>query len=370
MERLQIFERLAARVDSAWEAKSYDPEAFAGISADLVEEERGAIAFATRDPIETLRWASTAPWPEQVLDNGYGQATFALGRTPRLRVELIFWKDGIADVHGHVRPGIFSVLHGERMHASYDFDVKDSSTPGLHLGDLRLTNIELLGPGDLRKIEPDNRTIHSLVFLGRPCVTLSIRAANNPPWFFDSDHLFVDASVPRVSEKWLFKGYNLFVELRPEELVPLAKDVLLRKDVDVLFAKTLLSGLRPRLAHEDFVALRTIARDRFGEWIDKLLVSSHEWLRRTVLAELLGDPAWERGPRMLLGLAWMSPDKNVARAFLERAYPGEDPIGLVDRWRVAITGPRSPSEEFAASLGMAPEDEVSALLRQLRKRLA
>jgi transposase-like protein len=79
---------------------------------------------------------------------------------------------------------------------------------------------------------------------------------------------------------------------------------------------------------------------------------------------------WERGPRFLLGLAWMGVEKRLALDFIERAFPGEDPIALVDRWMVAIRGPRTPAEDYAASLGIAQEDEVSALLRQFRKRLA
>jgi hypothetical protein len=42
----------------------------------------------------------------------------------------------------------------------------------------------------------------------------------------------------------------------------------------------------------------------------------------------------------------------------------------VGRWTTEITGPRTAAEDFAAELGLAPEDDASCLLREFRQRVS
>jgi predicted metal-dependent enzyme (double-stranded beta helix superfamily) len=369
---LAIFDTIAKRIETEWSARGFDDDVLAGIACDVFDSQRDTFAAKLADPNALFEWALTAPWPEQVADNEYGHPTFALARTERLRVEMIFWMGGVTAVHGHTMPGLFYVLHGERLHVLYDFEPAETSPRGFVLGNLRVTELELLGPGALRRIEPNDGTIHAVAFFGTPgspCVTLSVRGLNNTPRYFENDHVFVVDADARVTEKRLCRAFLHFIKLHPEHTTSMAKRLLERDDADVVFAHKILQAVRVH-APDDYESLRAHIRERFGEWSERIIASSDRWLERGIFEGLLMEPGVERGPRILLALVWADAEPKLVLDVLTRAFPDQDPLVLVDRWMVAIRGPRTPQQEFAASMGMAPEDELSAQLRRFRKRLS
>jgi hypothetical protein len=369
--RVAVLEAIAEQADTVWRAHDYAPAAFADIAASIVEEREGELRSELRDLKQILRWLPAAPWPEQLEDNDYGFPAIAFGRTKRLRAELIFWVDGAIRIHGHRSPGIFYVLHGERLHATYAFAKSDAPcAPGLALGHLSIEKVELLQPGALRKIGPEHDGIHALVPLGRPCVTFSIRALADLPYRIDSDHLLVDVGAPRRNLDRLLHAFSLYALVHPPaEQIAMAREVLERPDADILFAATFLRALRPMTGEHVWRSLLDGARDRFGHWIDKTIESSEHWLRTSALERLLESPTLERGPRLLLGLVFLHADRKTTLDFLERAFPDDDPLRLVDRWMRAIIGPRLASQELSAALGITFESDVVVLLRRFREAL-
>lgn len=365
-----LFQAVADRIDAEWEKLEWREDAFAEIAERVVKAHEGELRSKLGDVKEIVRTLQTMPWPEQLSDNDYGFPSVAFGRTARTRVELVFWVDDAVKVHGHRAPGLFYVLHGERLHATYSFDAREDARNGLTLGDLHLRYIEHLKPGEHRRIGPDDHSIHALVTLGRPCVTLSIRVAHGIPYRFDSSHLLVDCVDPRRNMERLMQAFSLYLTVHePESYEAMAIELLARPDVDILFAENLLRALRTTFTTEAYERVYASARTRFGDWLDKLVASYRTWLEAYSIEPLLKSPDLERGPRLLLGLIFLNADRASTRTLLEQMFPGEDPMQLIDAWSAMLRPPLSPHDQASITLGFAVEDELRGLLRRFRERV-
>jgi hypothetical protein len=364
---VKLLEAIGDQVDAEWSAAGRAPEAFIDIAARAVLD---ATARAKLDPEEIVRWVQTAPYPNQDGENGYGEPAITFARREDFRVELIFWMDGVAPIHHHASEGVFYLIDGERLHGTYDFDVKDASThPGVILGDLRIKGVELLTGGDLCRIQPGLGFIHSLFYIGRPCLTISVRCVRPgaPFHLHKNGRVLTDAADSRTTMNRRASAFGFFVRLHPEERVSMCKEVL--EHADIILASTLLTVLRDDIGEDEYATLLGVARARFGDWVERIVeAEAEERDKRTIEQALPG--CRDRGARILLGLVWSGADGAMARALLERAFPGEDPLALVEGWMRALRGPRTPVEDLSAALGLVPESELSALLRRFRARLA
>jgi hypothetical protein len=370
--REKLCEAIGDEIARDWERDAHDPRTFADIAARVVEKNEDHLRSAFRDPLEVVRWMQTAPWPEQADDNEYGAVSVAFSRSDRFYVELIYWYDGATAPHEHSAPGLIYDLHGERLHATYDFERREETLGrGLTLGHLVPRVIDVMRPGDYRKIGPNDHAIHGMVFLGHPCVTFSIRSVGDRICRYECDHVRLDVTRMTTTMDRLLRAFEVFVRLHPDEdPMPMAHEVLRRPDVDIQFAQSFLRRLRPHVDRETLLSLTNVARERFGDWIDDVIASCDAWVRSGSVTRLLSRPSLSRESRLLLGLVFLRADRPSTRDLFARMFPGEDPIAVLDRWTTTLCGRRSAAQDFAVTLGLEREDDVSALVRELRLRVA
>jgi hypothetical protein len=327
---MHVFEDLERHADDLWHAEGYEPHVFADIAARVLDE--GDLRQRL-DPLELLRFASSGTLLEQHGENAYGEPAVTVRRNARFRVELIFWIDGAARAHQHVEHGAFHVLEGERLHCMFCLNDAEPSEAGVLLGDLVLDRAERLVPGDTRRIYPGSRSIHALFFLGRPCVTVSLRAiatTHSSPYYVHANrYLAFDLRIPRVTIQRKLRALQVLRQVRPEDEVASACTLL--RSADMLSTHLVLTDLADRIPRPAFETLVAVARDRHGPALDRVLLAEAEERRRKLIESLL--PQFESCEhRLLLGLIWTGAAREVILDLLAPEFPGPDRAERVADW--------------------------------------
>ena len=165
-----IIHELAARTEEALATSASFGDA--AVHAFRATSPASRVASAT-----LLRWIqTTAELPPATQDDNFAQPAITVYRNGRFRIEVLFWTEQMAETcHSHVSDGAFCVLSGTRLHLTYELHGARDVTENLTLGALRMSPIEVLGPGDIRKITPGLDFIHSEWFNDPVSVSLGIR---------------------------------------------------------------------------------------------------------------------------------------------------------------------------------------------------
>jgi hypothetical protein len=354
----KVLAAVAEEIERCWRDQGYDPEVFADVSAAVLER---SDLPARIDEMEALHWVQTADLPRQTGENEYGEPAVTAVRTDRFRLELIFWMNGVARVHQQTAHGAFCVVAGDRLHVIHHFDVAEER-PGLLLGNLRPRTLELLERGHVRKVYPGFQSIHSLFFIGHPCVTVSVRAHRDasPYYVYANQHLAYDLGTPRLTVQRRLATLRHYERLRPQGLFE--RIMAIAGTTDVLDAWLMLATLEPVLPEDPMNAIRRALRERHGEWIDRMLAAKEaEKHQKTVeaLLERHENPAH----RLLLGLVWSQAAPEDVAVFLRHRFPGRSPSDVAARWVEEMFAWRS-----LFGMGADPVGEVfERFVRQLRE---
>lgn len=151
---------------------------------DFSEAAERALLEADLSPLEDtarlVQWLYSSPSlpPAQSGENDFGYPTITVYRCDSFRIEIIFWPGFPTGEHDHTAPGAFAVLHGPRLHFQYSFSPSQQLQPGFWIGRMMLKSMDILHVRDVRTITAQDGLIHSLFFLERPSVTVSIRSQN------------------------------------------------------------------------------------------------------------------------------------------------------------------------------------------------
>lgn len=323
----KVLAAVAEEIERCWRDQDYDSEVFADVSAAVLER---SDLSARIDAIEALHWVQTADLPPQTGENEYGEPAVTAVRTDRFRLELIFWMGGVARVHQHTAQGAFCVVSGDRLHVIHHFDVAEER-PGLLLGTLRPRALELLERGHVKKIYPGFESIHSLFFIGHPCVTVSIRAHRDasPYYVYANQHLAYELGTPRLTVQRRLATLRQYERLRPQGLFE--RVLAIAGTTDVLDAWLMLATLEPVLPEDAMSAIHGALRERHGEWIDRMLFAREVEKRQTVMEALL-ERHENPNHRLLLGLIWSQATPQDVAGFLHRRFPDRSPSDVVARW--------------------------------------
>jgi hypothetical protein len=323
----KVLAAVAEEIERSWRDQGYDSEVFADVSAAVLERSE---LPARIDAIEALHWVQTADLPPQTGENEYGEPAVTAVRTVRFRLELILWMGGVARVHQHTAHGAFCVISGDRLHVIHHFDAAEERS-GLVLGHLRPRTLELLERGQVRKIYPGFESIHSLFFIGHPCVTVSVRAHRDasPYYVYANRHLAYDLGTPRLTVQRRLATLRQYERLCPHGL--LERVMAIAGTTDVLDAWLMLAILEPVLPEDAMSVIQRALRERHGEWIDRMLVAREVEKQQTVMETLLGR---HENPehRLLLGLVWSQATPQDVAGFLHRRFPDRSPSDVVARW--------------------------------------
>ncbi len=171
---MQFARELGADIERGWLARNHELGAFPDVASDVLT----SAAPAKRFELDAF-WSwlfTTDALPAQVGPaSGWGAPGVTLYRNERFYIEALVWADGTTAIHDHSFAGAFSVLAGSSLHCRYELASVSAVSEDVELGTLDRTGAELLGRGDVRRILPGRRMVHSLFHLNSPSVSLVAR---------------------------------------------------------------------------------------------------------------------------------------------------------------------------------------------------
>jgi hypothetical protein len=172
---------LARELTLDWRRARGRLASFPGIATRALE--RFDYDLTQQELDETLgRWLlKTSPLPDQVnLHNTFGQPPVTLFNDGRFVIDLYFWLTFDTSIHSHGFRGAFRVLHGKSLHEVFKIRSSRAVAPDVALVRLGRPEASLLGPGDVRSIQPGRALTHRVIHLENPTVTLCVKTINEP----------------------------------------------------------------------------------------------------------------------------------------------------------------------------------------------
>lgn len=157
--------QLGEKVERVWSARK-GATPFADIATDL-------LGSADLPPFD---WSEVE---DQVLTAGnhsrFGDLNLMAYRGKDFYVELLVWGSSAPDIHSHAFSGAFRVVEGGSVHARYSVEREVWRSEVLLVGEVHLHALELLRPGQTRRIVPGPAFIHGLYHRCAPSATVVVR---------------------------------------------------------------------------------------------------------------------------------------------------------------------------------------------------
>lgn len=170
---LSRYQHLGAHLAQDWRKKGSHAEVFPALAAQLFREYFAECPY-TLDPLLALAYANPII-PEQLLHRHISDSPrINLYKDELIQLDLYFWIRPTI-IHSHHFWGAFQVVHGQSLHALFDFEDETSPVEVVSLGKLKVKKVELLAPGDVRGVVPGMRFIHQVYHLSKPTVSLVAR---------------------------------------------------------------------------------------------------------------------------------------------------------------------------------------------------
>ena len=320
---IPLLERLAERIDAEWKGAGYEPGDLPAIASRLLADSRpdrqydlGALADWTLAATEL---------PDGCNPFGpLGPPAFTVWSNPRFYVNVYVYTTPEVVVHDHDFSGAFMNLSGVTIHCTYQFGGIDAVDETVHVGALRLKDIEAIGEGRVRTIEAGERFIHQVWHVSQPTVVLVVRTPPLTPSLRQFQYLRPSIATQVFRSESLSIGY-------PKRFAHTRKmaEGLRTSDAGIGYVKELVRRERPwdavwhlmenwRYLRNSGALEEVIASGakHQGEWFaamenagtDYDVFTSIGWQRvvsprdRIVLALLLSFRAWDPIRKSLEGL--------------------------------------------------------------------
>ena len=178
-----FFARLGSEIERRWLEAGRDEEALPAVAAEAVEAlpiadhfDREAFLDAELDPAVPAR-------RERAPLGAFGQPGLTVYWGRGFVIEVYFWVDAIAGIHNHPFRGLFAILEGFSVHATFDFEAHDTAGE-LRLGALAPSTIEVVEAGAHRLFSAERHAlIHTLIHVPVPSLSMVVRTLRSEGYF-------------------------------------------------------------------------------------------------------------------------------------------------------------------------------------------
>jgi hypothetical protein len=167
---------LAQQIDNEWKAAGYGAGRLPAIAARLLADARPDRVW---DLAALAEWTLTQPaFPDACNPFGpLGPPAFTVWSNPHFYVNVYAYTTPEVVIHDHDFSGAFINLSGVTIHCTYEFSGIEAVDDNVQAGALRLRNVEAIGEGSVRQIEPGQGFIHQVWHVSQPTVVLVVRTA-------------------------------------------------------------------------------------------------------------------------------------------------------------------------------------------------
>jgi hypothetical protein len=326
-----FFKDLGDNVLKLWKKENFSLEKFPAIACTALEKKPPArrvnLAGLMRD------FLLTEEQPGQT-DSPFGEPEIVVYNHSRFYIQLLFWMDGTTAIHQHAFSGAFHVMLGSSIHAHYEFEKARPITPYMSVGDVRMTNIEILETGRTVAIASGHETIHSLFHLDSPSITVVVRTQHDPgtgPQFnYLPPHMAID---PLHSDLLTMRRTQLLDVLEQTEDPGYGELVMeMLGDLDFERGFYVLQHCMGHLQQlDEWDAAITLFNKKHGSLAAGVAATLQEEVRRNVIKSLRSSIT-EPEHRFFLALLMNAPTGADLLRLVTQRFPKQSPMDVVMRW--------------------------------------
>lgn len=387
---MKVFEELGELIERRWKDRNYDDAAFPEIAESALVELNPVERVAPMDIVRHLHSALTIPAQH---GEEFSDLPITLYTGPRFYVDVYFWLDGTTAIHQHSFSGAFQVLSGSSIHSLYSFTREHEVNSRFSAGKILLEDVQVLERGDIRRILPGDKFIHSLFHLDRPSATITVRTvvspSDLPQYVYLKPYL---ASDPFFKEQLAMKklsSVTMLLRLNHPEAYPLIGELISASDLQSTFLilTAVFETLVNRAREKNFSAARDgqepdgggdsaewdafrelfrKAHERHGSLVNLLTPVLGEMQRQASIVELRRSVT-EREHRFFLALLLNVPHRTRILDLVRRRVPDRNPVDTVCEWVTQFSDMRNPMSPARNILGI--DDFSEAHMFVLRRLL-
>ena len=364
------FQELGRTVLLRWKRENFSLTAFPEIARVALEE---------RPPAQQVDLAAfmrefllNDEQPFQTL-SGFGQPELVAYTHPRFYIQVLFWLDGTTDIHQHEFSGAFHVMSGSSIHAHYEFENARDVTPHLRVGDVRMTQIELLETGRTVPIISGRRCIHSLFHLDTPSVTVVVRTQNDPGTGPQFNYLPPHMAMDPVFADELTMRRKQLLDVLAQMDDPGYPELVLEMIAELDFERGFFI-LQHSMAHlqniDEWGPVLEAFQDTHGSLAAGVAATLEEGVRRDIIKEMRGSIT-EPEHRFFLALLMNVPARADLLSLVAQRFPEEPPVETVLRWAEELGsetdyGIAILDACFPETLDIASEEQPDIFMAALR----
>jgi hypothetical protein len=331
-----LFHDIGTEIERSWTAAGSDLAVLPDIASGVLHNRQPHRDLSVT---EIVGWVLDAVELPEQRDVGaiFGEPPVSVYNGPTLEIQVLCWRAGTTAIHRHRFVGAFAVIEGVNLHTRYSFEPRHVISPTLQVGDVRLTDAELLDAGDVVPITPDLK--HNVFHLEEPSATLVIRStANGPEPQFDYFTPSVAFDPFRVDPLIMRRVQVLRLLLhtgRHQQHDDLAAELLATCDLATTW-DVLEQSMNEIPDVDRAQRLAEIARRRHGAVIDDFLAVIDEQ-RRMERARRLHAAVNDPDLRFFIALLHSLPSRDVILELVAQRY-GVDPRVRVREWLTQLSG--------------------------------
>lgn len=192
--------KLAHETESGWRAANYDESVFDQVAADAFAAVN--LSLVPEDVYEMLLHPEPGSWTKEQ-HRAPGVLTIFDG--PDFKIAAHLWLDQMAIPHQHDWCGAFQLTQGRSVNCYHRFNCERRLRADLQIGSLENTGFRIYGPGDIVPVKSGPAFAHSLAYIDRPGMAVSIRSVRRtgePLTFYKPGlALGTHSRTPLISEK-------------------------------------------------------------------------------------------------------------------------------------------------------------------------
>lgn len=335
-----FFENMGSRVEKAWQKNEFDERTFPGIAEQALLESPPSQHLNFWDVVKFVFF--TGPLPQQFdLEAKFGQPPVTVYWHHEFHIEVLFWIEGMPEIHQHSFSGAFHVMHGSSLHTQWSFDGHQRISTRLLLGKLHSDKAELLKKGDTRAIEAGPSFIHATYHLDRPSISVVVRTNREEDYFPQYVYLPPSIAYAATEPEPVIARRSQMIQMlsqagRSEELIALILHFVERADAVSVF-HCLLDSYSLLKDESDRNRICTAAARRNPALLEALLPALQEREKRNRIAALrrrVSNPDLQ----FFLGLLMNIPDCQSIFELIRSRQPRSKPVARIAGWMQELSG--------------------------------
>jgi hypothetical protein len=286
-----------------------------------------------------LSWLARGEVPHQHdVGSGFGQPALTVFEGDGFIVYLLFWFDETFAIHDHRFSGAFTILEGTSLQNVYEFEATQKLSQGIEFGVLRPTKVEIVRPGDVRRIYPGAGLIHSNIHFRYPTPTLSLvvrllSGGDRPQRFYShSGFAFAREPLSAVSGMRL-QGLAAACRVSAETGAAYLQEILNDAPPDLVLRCLYLAAASGVLSDSEYLLKLTRASVLgSSDHVSSALVDFVHEVERSTLALAYLRRVRSLNDRALLSMVASGTDWELSSGVLQTLCPGLSVCGAL--WRL------------------------------------